>query len=272
MPSIILRPLTTGELLDRTFSLYRKHFSMFVGIAAIPYLGVLALNLAAFVHVGGAYPLPRVQYSLLALVASLLAMAAVQAATLVAVSDVYLEQAASVRASYERVIKRIPALLGISIAVWVMVGFGFVLLIIPGMIWWMMWSLTIPVAVLENKGLSAATKRSRELTKGSRGRISVIYFLFGVLSYMVTMMLQLPMIVAGVTSAMHHLGAPTWVLIWGQFGTFISHILTGPLLTIALSLVYYDQRVRKEAFDLQVMMAALDGTPAESASTENSFR
>ena len=88
MPSTVLYPLTTGELLDRTFSLYRKHFPLFVGIAIIPYLGVLALNLAAFVP--GGYLLPRVRYSLLALVASLLATTAVQAATLIAVSDVYL--------------------------------------------------------------------------------------------------------------------------------------------------------------------------------------
>jgi hypothetical protein len=32
-------------------------------------------------------------------------------------------------------------------------------------------------------------------------------------------------------------------------------------MTIGLSLLYYDQRVRKEAFDLQHMMATLDGTP-----------
>jgi hypothetical protein len=32
----------------------------------------------------------------------------------------------------------------------------------------------------------------------------------------------------------------------------------GPLVTIAFSLVYYDERVRKEAFDLQLMMTTLD--------------
>jgi hypothetical protein len=32
----------------------------------------------------------------------------------------------------------------------------------------------------------------------------------------------------------------------------------GPIGTIAFSLVYYDQRVRKEAFDLQLMMSTLD--------------
>ena len=37
----------------------------------------------------------------------------------------------------------------------------------------------------------------------------------------------------------------------------VSGALTGPLLTISLALAYYDARVRKEGFDLQVMMAAL---------------
>lgn len=37
-----LRPLTTGELLDRTFSLYRAHFGLFIGIFALPHLVVLA--------------------------------------------------------------------------------------------------------------------------------------------------------------------------------------------------------------------------------------
>jgi hypothetical protein len=30
----VLRPLTLGELLDRTFLLYRKHFVLFVGLVA----------------------------------------------------------------------------------------------------------------------------------------------------------------------------------------------------------------------------------------------
>jgi hypothetical protein len=33
-----LRPLSTGELLDRTFSLYRSHFVVFLGIVALPHL------------------------------------------------------------------------------------------------------------------------------------------------------------------------------------------------------------------------------------------
>jgi len=49
-----LRPLSTGELLDRTFSLYRNHFVLFVGIFALPHLCVLAFQgaIAARFHEG----------------------------------------------------------------------------------------------------------------------------------------------------------------------------------------------------------------------------
>ena len=43
----VLRPLSTSELLDRTFHLYRNNFLVFVGIAALPQLAVLALQFAS---------------------------------------------------------------------------------------------------------------------------------------------------------------------------------------------------------------------------------
>jgi hypothetical protein len=39
----------------------------------------------------------------------------------------------------------------------------------------------------------------------------------------------------------------------------------GPLATIAFSLVYYDERVRKEAFDLQLMMTTIDAPALQGA-------
>jgi hypothetical protein len=44
-------------------------------------------------------------------------------------------------------------------------------------------------------------------------------------------------------------------------GGFIAGTLAAPIATIALALVYYDQRVRKEAFDLQLMMEAIGQEP-----------
>ena len=49
--------------------------------------------------------------------------------------------------------------------------------------------------------------------------------------------------------------------------SLVSECLVTPLMTIALSLMYYDERVRKEAFDIQFMMAGLeDQSPAVAPS------
>jgi hypothetical protein len=50
--------------------------------------------------------------------------------------------------------------------------------------------------------------------------------------------------------------------------TFISQCLVGPLATIAFSLVYYDERVRKEAFDLQLMMTTIDASSLSASPTQ----
>jgi hypothetical protein len=51
-------------------------------------------------------------------------------------------------------------------------------------------------------------------------------------------------------------------IVINNLATFISGAVAGPLLTIGLSLMYYDLRVRKEGFDLQLMLAALDPNPS----------
>jgi hypothetical protein len=53
----------------------------------------------------------------------------------------------------------------------------------------------------------------------------------------------------------------TMRLVLDYLAGFIVGVLTGPLATIGIALVYYDERVRKEAFDLQLMMSSLD-TPS----------
>ena len=50
-----------------------------------------------------------------------------------------------------------------------------------------------------------------------------------------------------------------------QVVTFLAQALVAPLATISFSLIYYDERVRKEAFDLQLMMDALDAPVLQGA-------
>jgi hypothetical protein len=46
-----------------------------------------------------------------------------------------------------------------------------------------------------------------------------------------------------------------------QVGNFIGSALVAPVSTIGFALFYYDLRVRKEAFDLQMMMQAIGADP-----------
>ena len=55
---------------------------------------------------------------------------------------------------------------------------------------------------------------------------------------------------------------PVWAEVVVQFGSFVTQALMAPIMTIALTLVYYDERVRKEAFDLKHMMQQLDAAIA----------
>jgi hypothetical protein len=48
-------------------------------------------------------------------------------------------------------------------------------------------------------------------------------------------------------------------------GSFLASALAGPISTIAVALMYYDQRIRKEAFDLQWMMDSMEHSSQPTA-------
>jgi hypothetical protein len=271
MMATVLRPLTTGELLDRTFSLYRSYFVLFVGIYALPHLCVLAFQCLTFAFQTPGAHLRNVLVTAIAniLVAllSMVVVAASQAATVVAVSNVHLNRPAGVMDSFSRVKNQIGGVIWLSLKVGFLVGLACLALIVPGILLALRWSLAVPVKILENKDSGDAMSRSTELTQGNRGRIFVIWFLFFVLSIGISMLLQWPIQIAaggakGIAALQH--AAVEW-RVASLVATFISQCLVGPLVTIAFSLVYYDERVRKEAFDLQLMMATLDAPGLQAA-------
>jgi hypothetical protein len=198
----------------------------------------------------------------ISMIAGLLAMvvtAASQAATVVAVSQVYLDRPAGVMDSFSKVKNQVGGVIRLSLSIGFLAGLACLALIVPGILLMLRWSLAVPAKVLENKSVKEAMTRSTELTQGNRGRIFVIWFLFMVLNVGIGLLLQWPIkAVGGVggKAALQNVSVVWQVASLGA--TFISTCLVGPLATIAFSLVYYDERVRKEAFDLQLMMTTLD--------------
>src|SRR5262245_40318822 len=101
----VLRPLTLGELLDRAFSLYRRHVLLFAGLVALPSLLVVAAQIATTASLGrNQEDLGRLLLSLLAAMVigfvSLITMSISQAATMVAVSRLHLNQPVTIAGAF----------------------------------------------------------------------------------------------------------------------------------------------------------------------------
>jgi uncharacterized membrane protein len=262
MTTTPLRPLSTGELLDRTFSLYKDHFGLFVGIIALPHLLTLALQLSKVslrpeTSVAGA--INAGLWAIALGIVTLIVSAASQAATVIAVSQLHLGRSTSVMEAFSKVKHQILKVVGLTMVIGLGVGVGFLLLVIPGIIFTMMWSLAVPVTVLEDRGIMDSISRSAELTQGSRWRIFVVWIMFIILSFAIAFLIEWPIGLAVGLSG-QRAAASAGVQVSAAVADFIAQCLVGPLATIAFSLLYYDQRVRKEAFDLQHMMETLDAT------------
>jgi hypothetical protein len=120
-------------------------------------------------------------------------------------------------------------------------------------------SLSFPACVVEQIGALAALKRSSALTKGTRGRIFLLYLLGAVIGWMLTMVITVPLtilsaLIPGMSSP-EHAQTIGMILIFVIYGaSFAIQSLTRPIYGIALVLFYYDQRIRQEGFDIEWMM------------------
>jgi len=271
MAELGLRPLSLGEILDRTFSLYRRHFILFLGITGLPHLLILALNLGQVLLIkvpavtkpplaaqlqtrgGGGLMGLGIVGLLVGVVVYLVAYLFSQGGTIYAVSELYLGRTTTIGSSLRRVWGQLASLFGVSLLNGLAVMGAAILLIIPGIYVACRLITCVPAALLEDLGPRESLERSFRPTKNNAGRAFVIYFLYFVLLYAAAFLFMTPF---GVVVAMYSKDPGMLLLSMGllQVANFLAGILVGPFLLIATSIFYYDLRVRKEAFDLQLMM------------------
>lgn len=283
MAELDLRPLSLGEILDRTFSLYRRNFLLFVGITGLPHLLILGLNLAQvfLIKAPAIVPRPSVEQFqvrgtsglmafgvvglLVGIVIYVMAYLFAQGGTIYAVSELYLGRTTSIGASLSRAWGQLANLFGVCLLNGLAVMGAMILLIIPGIYVACRLITCVPAALLEDLGARESLERSFRLTKGSAGRAFIIYLLYFVLLYAAAFICVMPF---GIVTALAAKD-PTLLRLSVsllQVGNFIAGVLVGPFLLIATSVFYYDLRVRKEAFDLQLMMNPGGKVPSGSSS------
>jgi hypothetical protein len=268
-----LRPLSLGEILDRTLSLYRQHFVLFVGIAALPQLLNLALSLAQVWtgRVAGGHKQVAVAVAaagfiggLVGVVVYLVVYLFAQGGTVYAVSEIYLGRPATIGASLKRMRGQVGNLFGVTLLNGLVIGIATILLIVPGIYMACRLITCVPAALLEDLGPRDSLERSYRLTEDSAGRSFVIYLLYFFLLYAAVLLFILPFSVASRLTANDPGSVWVW-LVLGQVGNFLATTLVTPILTIATAVFYYDLRVRKEAFDLQLLMNQVGRTARPSA-------
>jgi len=316
----VIRPLSLGEILDRTAQLYRTNFVLFAGISAV-YAGVMLVlglmqiglgELLRVLHMNQQVPWVTLAFVVLIFPLSFICAGAAVAANNRAVAWVNLGEPATIRGAYGSVLPRLRTYLWlmtiVAAIVWlpivliygayfavlffylrpmglftqpatqmspqtamVFLGVSSVFVFVAGL--WIIYAilmglryaLAVPACVVENLKARPAIKRSIQLTQGSRGRIFVLGLLIAVIQIGLVLLTQLFFVLAAVKQ---HGVLPAWVRVLQQVVGFFTNTFIGPMWATGLTLFYYDQRVRKEGFDIEWMMQAAGMTAPATVPVE----
>ena len=250
MTGVALRPLSVGEIIDAAFQVYRRHFGALATIVLVC-SGLPTLIQVYMRASGGIHWILSMVYVLLAVVLGLIATGA----TVFVVSESYLGRGITAREALARATPFVVPLILASLAMGIVIFIGLLLILIPGIIAICGLAVTVPALVVESLSPTAAMGRSWALTRTHRLRmlgLFVVVFILLVIPYLAVM--GLFSLVAALASAT---GASSAILVVGIVIAAIAQLLISPLYQAALVIAYYDLRVRKEGFDLELLASTL---------------
>jgi len=294
--------MNLGEILDRTFQIYRSRFFVFIAIAAPPALAMMGANTAERIWLSDYQDHARIlifymTFAGLIATAMLYHLAGffqylVRPVFIRTTAGIIEGEKSSIRSAISSLQERwrsllvlnlaqltivlpLPTLLFIGFAVGIRkivdlyrpgsTGFAFAALlvftitgILAGYVLWMesCLALAFPASVLEGTSWFSALKRSWRLTKGSRVRLMLTLFLIILIGW------GLNMLLASSTYFFLRIFPYGWGR-WHHFFLYhllyslldaITSTLISPVFPIAVTLFYYDQRIRREGYDVERMM------------------
>lgn len=251
MAELALRPLTIGEILDMSFTLYRRQFATLLVIAIVT-TGI-PLVLQIFMLSSGGY-FQNLILLLVYLVLSVCMSALATAAAVHVVSESYLGRSLGTGEAFHRAMPMLLSVILTSLAFSFLVGLGTLLFIVPGVILACGLGVAFPALVVERSSAGTALSRSWNLTRGFKGKMFLLFLTIWII-------IVLPSITVG---AIVGLFAGGGTANGGEVGQVFVALASGlvqivvyPLLYCAITVAYYDLRVRKEGFDLEILETAL---------------
>ena len=260
--AIPFRPRSVSELVDASFQVLRASYAQFVmlmGLAYVPWLVVIMLTTRS-VFAGTSTGAGSVTRSLVMSVGGLIWFSIIDGAMTAAASQGYLGQRVDVGAAFGRAFAKLGALVGVAIVRGVIVFIGFVFLLVPGFYFLARYFAAPAAVVLERVGMGAALGRSSTLTEGSKWHVLktllLVWVIYLVLSFALAAMVGAVLAGTGLGAgdSMRYLSVM-------QIVSALFTILVYPLVSIVQTLLYYDLRIRKEGYDIELMAGDL-GAPA----------
>ena len=288
------RAQTVPEILDSAFSMYRKNFVLMMAITTVLFLPWLVLTdivnyhyLQPFAQASqGGRPLTQADANnalngaftafglaaVIAAVSALIITPITQAAMTFAVSNAFLDRPVTLGGAVSAVFRRlrsvlmlglyfllVPLLVGgagvlvFFLAVLVAGPLALLVVLLGGFGFFVAWLAVYPRVVLapaplmiENTTGRSSLVRSWQLTRGSWGRCIGLVLLIGIISIILTLILEAIPVAFGFTSQTVNYAV----------SGFISLVMQ-PLSLIASTLLYYDLRIRKESFDVEMLASSL---------------
>ncbi len=281
------RPRSATEIFDASVRLVRRHYGPMVALTALFYVPFAAVQTVAVPSLVPFGQPGRVAPMSLAAIAGWTAFSVVWyhatlgVALTLAAADAYGGIDVQLPASLRGMVQRLPGVLALSLLelcvfvlaalCWALPSVVFVALglqLLPpaisrvtivavpvalaiGIFAYTMAALVaaLPVLVLERMGARASLRRSLQLTKGLRahvvGLIGLAYLFYLGLYF-------------GVGAALRLMGHP----ILNRIGSATVIVMLFPFVQVPFLLLYYDLRVRKEGYDIEVMAGALEASAA----------
>jgi hypothetical protein len=138
-------------------------------------------------------------------------------------------------------------LLSVLLTVITMVGFAF--------LWIRIYYLAVPPLMLEPIGVFAALGRAWSLTRNQFWRTFGIALLTVIIANLAGGIISAPIGIVGQVAMAADPGGMGffWFIVGNSLATVVSSALVSPFITTVTSLQYIDQRIRKEAYDVELM-------------------
>jgi hypothetical protein len=215
-----------GDVLSEAWGLYKRFFAQFFLTALVVFV-VLDLLAALVDRASGDNTSVNVFWALLGALISVVGYFWVQAALIETVNDVRDGRAdRSIGETYSAVRPRLASATIAGILAAIGIGIGLILLIIPGLYLLTIWSMVIPVVVIESRSAGEAFSRSREVVSGNFwsvfGLIIVTFLLVAIASLVVRLIFS-PL--------------PNFIEVW--LGSLLADSLTVPFAAAALTTAYF---------------------------------